>query len=178
MVVSETGRVNGSEQSPPATHPAARSACASWPCKPDTMPHSLRHPVRPADGRHPPGRRGCKARVRHRSLMAQPEQTIADKVQAPVSVGTHYGAKGARTPGRREAATSPRHMPGAFSCPAPSARGWARRAPPGRRDRDRPSLTAELVALRCRAGILLPRGDIHGAETQPARPRRHAPLGL
>ena len=175
MVVSETGRVNGSEQSPPATHPAVRLQAHRG--------HASRIPCRTASAILSARRMGATHQGGAGARPACGADASAQQGRGdpgtPLNDAYHAGFFD-RLPWRdiRGRLPSPRHLSGAFSCPAPSARGWARRAPPGRRDRDRPSLTAELVALRCRAGILLPRGDIHGAETQPARPRRHPPPGF
>ena len=177
MVVSETGRVNGSEQSPPATHPAVRLQAHRG--------HASRIPCRTASailsarrmGATHQGGAGARPACGAAAQWPTRTQTIADKVQALASAGTHYGAKGKRKPGRREAANSPRLFRG-LSHAQPHPQEVGQGAPPGRRDRDQTSLTAELVALRCRAGILLPRGDIHDAETKPARPRRHPPPGF
>ena len=157
MVVSETGRVNGSEQSPPATHPAVRLQAHRG--------HASRIPCRTASAILSARRMGA---THQGGAGARPAYgtTWAHQVEhLPLCVGqgacdrfasvAYWAApiRESRTPVCSDMYRSPRQMPGAFSCPAPSARGWARRAPPGRRDRDQSSLTAELVALRCRAAI-------------------------
>ena len=45
--------------------------------------------------------------------------------------------------------------PGDFLCPALAARGWAWRAPPGRRERVTNELTAQSQSVRCRAVFFL-----------------------
>ena len=45
--------------------------------------------------------------------------------------------------------------PGVFLCPALAARGWAWRAPPGRRERVTNALTAQSQSVRCRAVYML-----------------------